>query len=105
MLDDMFSFIDPIVELSEDDTRFAIQAEAFCDFLEKIGFDKVERSPEGTKIEVPLDIVISLLRPDELEKLKNYITSYLMKSDTSEGEEHRNWHCLSQTLLGTLPTL
>ena len=29
MLDDMFSFIDPIVELSEDDTRFVIQVEAF----------------------------------------------------------------------------
>ena len=86
MLDDMFSFIDPIVELSEDDTRFVIQVEAFFDFIEKIGFDKVEHSTEGTKIEVPLDIVISLLRPDELEKLKNYITSYLMKRDSSEGE-------------------
>ncbi len=86
MLDDMFSFIDPIVELSEDDTRFVIQVEAFFDFIEKIGFDKVERSPERTKIEVPLDIVISLLRPDELEKLKNYITSYLMKRESSEGE-------------------
>ena len=84
MLDDMFSFIDPIVELSEDDSRFVIQVEAFFDFIEKIGFDKVERSTEGTKIEVPLDIVMSLLRPDELEKLKYYITSYLMKRDSSE---------------------
>ena len=84
MLDDMFSFIDPIVELSGDDTRFVIQAEAFFDFLEKIGFDRAASPPEGTKIEVPLDIVISLLRPDELEKLKNYITSYLAKRDGSE---------------------
>ncbi|GAC1392942.1 MAG: hypothetical protein NVS4B11_24340 [Ktedonobacteraceae bacterium] len=36
---------------------------------------------EGAKIEVPLDIVMSLLRPDALEKLRNYITSYLMKPD------------------------
>lgn len=86
MLDDMFSFIDPIVELSEDDTRFVIQVEAFFDFIEKIGFDKVKRSPEGTKIEVPLEIVPFLLRPDELEKLKNYITPYLMKRDSSEAE-------------------
>ena len=86
MLDDKFSFIDPVVELSEADTRFVIQVEAFFDFIEKIGLDEVARSPEGTKIEVPLDIVMSLLRPDELEKLKNYITSYLMKRDSSEVE-------------------
>ena len=79
MLDNMFSFIDPIVELSGDDTSFVIQLEAFFDFVEKIGLDKVVSSPAGTKIEVPLDIVMSLLRPDELEKLKNYITSYLAK--------------------------
>jgi len=84
MLDDMFSFIDPIVELSEDDTRFVIQVEAFFEFLEQIGLDRSASSPEGTKIEVPLDIVMSLLRPDELEKLKNYITSYLTKRDGSE---------------------
>ena len=30
-----------------------------------------------TRIEVPLDILISLLRPDELEKLQKYIASYL----------------------------
>ena len=83
---DMFSFIDPIVELSEDNTRFIIQVEAFFEFQEQIGLDRAASSPEGTKIEVPLDIVISLLRPDELEKLKNYITSYLMKRDSSEVE-------------------
>jgi hypothetical protein len=79
MLDDMFSFIDPIVELRADDTRFVIQVEAFFDFIEKIGLDKVASSPEGTKLEVPLDIVMSLLRPDELEKLQKYIASYLAK--------------------------
>ncbi len=40
---------------------------------------KAARLPDGTKIEVPLDIVISLLRPDELEKLQKYIASYLGK--------------------------
>lgn len=30
-----------------------------------------------TKVEMPLDIVMSLLRPDELEKLQRYIASYL----------------------------
>ncbi|HEX6479364.1 MAG TPA: hypothetical protein VF043_11010 [Ktedonobacteraceae bacterium] len=84
MLDDMFSLIDPIVELSEDNTRFVIQVETFFEFLEQIGLDRAANSPEGTKIEVPLDIVMSLLRPDELEKLKNYITSYLKKRDGSE---------------------
>ena len=85
ILDDMFSFIDPIVELREDDTRFVIQeVETFFEFLEQIGLDRAARSPERTKIEVPLDIVMSLLRPEELEKLKNYITSYLMKRDGSE---------------------
>jgi len=84
MLDDMFSFIDPTVELREDDTRFVIQVEIFFEFLEQIGLDRAACPPERTKIEVPLDIVMSLLRPEELEKLKNYITSYLMKRDSSE---------------------
>jgi len=84
MLDDMFSFIDPIVELREDYTRFVMQVETFFEFLEQIGLDSAARSPERTKIEVPLDIVMSLLRPEELEKLKNYITSYLTKRDGSE---------------------
>jgi hypothetical protein len=56
----------------------------FREFLEKIDHDRAARSPQGTKIEVHLDIVMSLLRPDELEKLKNYITSYLTKYDGSE---------------------
>ena len=84
MFDDMFSFIDPIVELSEDDTRFVIQVEAFFEFQEQIGLDRAASSPEGTKIEVPLDIVMSLLRPDELEKLRNYITAYLAQHNNSE---------------------
>jgi hypothetical protein len=79
MFDDMFSFIDPIVELNEEGTSFVIQAETFFEFLEKTGLDKAAGLPEGAKIEVPLDIVVSLLRPDELEKLQKYIASYLAK--------------------------
>jgi len=79
MLDNMFSFIDPIVELGEDNTCFVIQVETLFDFIEKIGLDKVASSPESTKTEIPLDIVMSLLRPDELEKLQKYIASYLRK--------------------------
>ncbi len=79
MFDDMFSFIDPIIELSEDDTRFVIDAEALFDFMGRVGLDKAANLPEGAKIEVPLDIVMSLLRPDELEKLQKYIASYLAK--------------------------
>ena len=63
MFDDMFTFIDPIVELNEEGTSFVIQAETFFEFLEKAGLDKVAGMPGGAKIEVPLDIVMSLLRP------------------------------------------
>ncbi|GHO54167.1 hypothetical protein [Ktedonobacter robiniae] len=80
MLDDMFPFIDPIIEISEDNTAFVIQVDALFEFLEKTGLDKAMNLQGGTKIEVPLDIAISLLKPDELEKLKNYITSYLAKN-------------------------
>jgi hypothetical protein len=87
MLDDMFSFIDPVIELAEDDTtRLVIQTEAFFGFLEKIGFDKVVSAPEGAKIEVPLDIAMSLLRPNELEKLQRYIASYLANHNNREGD-------------------
>jgi hypothetical protein len=43
----------------------------------KAGLDKPIYSPERTKIEMPLDIVVSLLRPDELAKLQKYVASYL----------------------------
>lgn len=83
MLDDLFTFIDPIavpiIELNEDNTCFVIPLEAFFDFMEKTGLDKVASMPGQAKIEVPLDIVMSLLRPDELEKLQKYIASYIAK--------------------------
>ncbi|MFL5654648.1 MAG: hypothetical protein ACJ8CB_10785 [Ktedonobacteraceae bacterium] len=51
MLDPLIPFIDPIVdpivELSEDNTCFVIQAETFFDFIEKTGLDKMAGLPEG----------------------------------------------------------
>ncbi len=87
MIDDMFTFVEPIIELGEDDTvRLIIQAEAFFEFMEKASLDKMAGLPPGAKIEVPLDIALSLLRPDELEKLQKYITSYLAKYHSSAME-------------------
>jgi hypothetical protein len=43
----------------------------------KTDLDKAARLPGSIKIELPFDIVLSLLRPDELEKLQKYVTSYL----------------------------
>lgn len=77
MFDELFAFIDPIVELSEDDmAHMVIQAELFFDFLEKNGIEKPTGLPEG---EIPLAVAMSLLKPDELEKLKKYVTFYLAK--------------------------
>jgi hypothetical protein len=83
MFDDMFAFIEPIVELSEDNNCFVIQADTLFDFLQKTGLDKMTGSSPGAKVEIPLDVVMSLLRPDELEKLRNYITVYLAKQNDS----------------------
>lgn len=38
--------------------------------------DTVASLPERVKVAMPLDIVMSLLRPDELEKLQKYIAAY-----------------------------
>ena len=80
----LIPLLTPIVELSEDNKCFVIPVETLLDFLEKTGLDKAAGLPEGAKIAVPLDIVISLLRPDELEKLQQYIASYLAKHGSSE---------------------
>ena len=40
---------------------------------------KVARSPKRVKVAMPIDIVVSLLRPGELEKLRKYVASYLGK--------------------------
>jgi hypothetical protein len=39
---------------------------------------------EPTEIEMPLDIALSLLRPNELEKLKKYVLAYLTKHGNEE---------------------
>lgn len=35
--------------------------------------------PEKAGVKVPLDVALSMLRPDEREKLKNYVVAYLAK--------------------------
>ncbi len=82
---------DPLVQFREEQTtRTAVNDNKDSKIgtgkkpLEQIGLDRASRSPERTKIDLTLDIVMSLLRSEELEKLKNYITSYLTKRDGSE---------------------
>jgi hypothetical protein len=38
--------------------------------------DKVASLPKRVKVAMPLEIVMSLLQPDELEKLQKYIAAY-----------------------------
>jgi len=40
---------------------------------------EVARPSKRVKVAMPMDIVISLLRPDELEKLQKYVASYIGK--------------------------
>jgi hypothetical protein len=84
MFDELFPFTEPIVELDEDTSSFVIQAEAFFEFLEKSGLNKKPVGQRGTTIELPVDVVMSLLRPDELEKLRKYVTFYLEKYGNGE---------------------
>ncbi len=90
MLNNMFSFIDPIIEPNEDDMfPFIVQAvEMYFDRIGKTGSDRIKSLPEdlsrAIKTDVPLDIALSLLRPDELEKLRNYVTAYLAKHNNDE---------------------
>jgi hypothetical protein len=85
MFDDMFTFIDQIVEPVEDDLFHSTvkMVEVYFDLRGKKGMDRTKSLPKdlsgAVKTDVPLDIALSLLRPDELEKLKNYVTSYLAK--------------------------
>jgi hypothetical protein len=70
--------------LHEGDTeQRGIPVEASLDFSEKNGMKKTVSLPEETTT-VPLDIALSLLRPDELEKLKKYVASYLAKQGGGE---------------------
>jgi hypothetical protein len=49
---------------------------------------KTVKEPE--KIDVPLDIALSLLRPDELEKLKRYIIEYYMYVKEKNNKNRRS---------------
>ena len=96
MLEDMFSFLDPIVEVSEGDMFPATvtMVEAFFELMQKKGIDRTRSLPPdlagAVKPDVSLDIALSLLRPEELAKLRNYVTAYLAKhtheTDSVSGE-------------------
>ena len=86
MLDPMFSFTDPILDTDESDMfPFLIKTvEEYFDVVERSGMSRAESLPEGVPLKtgMPLDIALSLLKPDELEKLKNYVTAYLAKHNS-----------------------
>ncbi len=51
MFDDMFAFIDPIIDLGEEDlAHMVIQTELFYDFLQENGIEKPAGLPEGPEI-------------------------------------------------------
>jgi len=87
---DMFSFIDPIVEMNEDELFHSTvtMVEAYFDLMEKRGVERKKSLPpdlsDTLKTDVPLPIALSMLRPDELEKLQNYVAAYLAKHGSSE---------------------
>jgi len=60
--------------------------EEYFDVVERSGMDRAKSLPEGVTLKtgMPLDIALSLLRPDELEKLRNYVTAYLAKHHSGE---------------------
>jgi hypothetical protein len=88
MLNSLFSFTDPILDTDENDMfLFLVKiAEEYFDVIGKSGRDRAKSLPEGVNLKagMPLDIALSLLRPDELEKLRNYVTAYLAKHDISQ---------------------
>ena len=80
MLDDMFSFIDPIIEIHNGDmAQRVIPAEVFFDFLEENNIERPAVLPEDMHAGIPMDIALSLLRPGEMEKLERYVASYMAK--------------------------
>lgn len=85
MFEDMFSFIDPVVELDESDMFHSTVrlVEMYFDLMDKKGVDRKKSLPpdlsDAVEPDVPLDIALSLLRPDELVKLRHYVTAYLVK--------------------------
>jgi hypothetical protein len=88
MLDSLFSFTDPILDTDESDMFpfFVKMVEEYFDVVERSGMDRAGSLPEGVplKTAMPLDIALSLLKSDELEKLKNYVTAYIAKHNSGE---------------------
>lgn len=85
MPDNTSPFTDPLFGLNADDmTYMVIETDLFFDFLEKNGIKKPVM-PEGTSTTLPLDLALSLLRPDELEKLKKYAIAYKQQYMSGEG--------------------
>ena len=88
MLDPMFSFTDPILDSDESDMfPFLVKmVEEYFGVVERSGMDRAKGLPEGVNIKagMPLDIALSLLKPDELEKLKNYVAAYMAKHNSGE---------------------
>jgi hypothetical protein len=90
MSDDMFSFIDWVVEMNEDELFHSTVTlvEAYFDLMEKRGVERKKSLPpdlsDTLKPDVPLPIALSMLRPDELEKLQHSFAAYLAKHGSSE---------------------
>jgi hypothetical protein len=82
MFDDMFPFMDLIIENNVD--TFLILLDGFFGFIEENGIDRAISLSEETKTGIPLHIALSKIKPDELEKLKRYVVAYFAKQDGSE---------------------
>jgi hypothetical protein len=79
MVATLFPFVDSIIELSEDQTCFVLVVETLLDSMPKVGRNKAVSVPEGEKVHLPPDVVLSLLRPDEFTKLQKYLAFYQEK--------------------------
>ena len=70
---------DKVVQSSETHLILSDPSSVAIPINRKAGLDKLALSPRRTKVDIPLDIVVSLLRPDELTKLQKYVAAYLGK--------------------------
>ncbi len=81
MLEDMFPFIDPIMETGTDDMpHFVAMLEEYFTIAGPNAMAPLPvKLTEKLGTQMPLDIALSLLTPDELEKLKRYVASYMRR--------------------------
>jgi len=87
-MDDMFSFIDPFINTTGDDMFHSLAGllEEYFDIAgDEAMADLPVKLPEKAGVKVPLDVALSMLRPDEREKLKNYVVAYLAKHNSAGG--------------------